>query len=185
MQRVACLWLALAAIAPAVAAQTPPPPAGGARPSATAGRIAWIRSQEILRAAPEFAVAESTLQKEIESFRAEIQKLQQQFDSALSAFEQQSIALSPAARQTKQRELQQLQQRSQQRSGELEERVNTRQRELFAPINSRIRAIIEGIRAEDNYAMIMDVDAGGGFVVAADPTMNITARVIQRLVGTQ
>jgi Skp family chaperone for outer membrane proteins len=55
----------------------------------------------------------------------------------------------------------------------------------MAPINSRIRAIIEGIRAEENYALIIDVDAPGTMIVAVDPGLNITARVIQRLQGSQ
>jgi outer membrane protein len=181
-------------------AQTPPAPPGppapppappaarppAAPPRSTGGlRIAFIRSQEILQRTPGFAAAESTLSREIAGFRAEVEKLQKQLDSATSAYDQQAIALSPAAKQTKQRELQQLAQRFQQRSGQLQDQAAQRQQELLAPINSRIRAIIEGIRAEENYSLIFDVDAPGNTLVAADPGLNITQRVIQRLQGSQ
>jgi outer membrane protein len=187
MQRVLCSWLLLVAAVP-LAAQAPatrPANQPPARPSSATPRIAFIRSQEILSQTPGFAAAESTMAREIAGYRTEVEKLQQQLDSAITAFEQQSIALSPTAKQTKQRELQQLQQRFQQRSGEIQERAQKRQQELLAPINQRIRAIIEGIRAEENFTFIFDADAPGGTLVAADPSLNITARVIQRLKGSQ
>ena len=183
MSRAVCWCLALLATG-SLAAQTPP--AGGstpARSNATAGRIAIIRSQEILQNTPGFAAVESTLTREIAGFRAEVEKLQRQLDSALTAFDQQAIAFTPTQRQAKQRELQQMQQRLQERGGALQERAAQRQGELMAPINARIRSIIEGIRAEDNYSLIIDVDAPGTMIVAVDPGLNITARVIQRLKG--
>ncbi len=153
--------------------------------SKTPGRVAFIRSQEVLQATPGFATVESTLTREIAGFRTEVEKLQRQLDSAVTAFEQQSIAFTPAQRQAKQKDLQAMQQRLQDRGNELQERAAKRQGELMAPLNTRIRAIIEGIRAEENYSMILDIDAPGALIVAMDPSLNITPRVIQRLKGNQ
>lgn len=178
MKRAVILCFALAGAAPALA-QTP------TRPAPAAMKIAIIHSQDILQSAPGWAAAESTLTREIQGYRDEIQKLQQQLDSAVTAFDQQSIALSPAAKTTKQRELQGMQQRYQQRGSELESRVQQRQQELLGPINARIRAIIDGLRAEENYSLIFDADAQGGVLVSADPALNITAKVIQRLQQSQ
>lgn len=180
----AVFWCLALFAAGSLAAQTPPS-ATPARSASGGTRIAFIRSQEILQRTPGFAAAESTLTREVAGFRAEVEKLQRQLDSAMTAFDQQSIALTPAARQTKQRELQQLQQRYQERGGQLQERAAQRQQELLAPINARIRSIIEGIRAEQNYSLIIDVDAPGVSIVAIDPALNITAQVIQRLQGSQ
>ena len=47
--------------------------------------------------------------------------------------------------------------------------------------DERVQAVIEGIRAEGNYAVIFDVAAMGGAMVAADRSLDITAQVIQRL----
>ena len=178
MSRAVCWCLALFA-AGSLSAQTP------SRSSTAGVKIAYIRSQEVLQQTPGFALAESTLTREVQGYRAEVEKLQKNLDSALAAFDAQAIALTPAARQTKQRELQGLQQRLQERGGQLQERAAQRQQELLAPINARIRAIIEGIRAEENYGLIFDVDAPGVTIVAVDPALNITARVIQRLKGSQ
>ena len=45
--------------------------------------------------------------------------------------------------------------------------------------------MLQGIRAEMNYSLILDADAGGGFIAALDPALNITPRVLQRLSQAQ
>jgi len=156
-------------------------------PSASSApiKIAFISSQEILRATPGYAVAESTYRREFQASQVEVQKLQHQLDSAVQVFDQQSIALSPAARQAKQKDLQTMQQHMEQRSNELQEHLQQREQELLGPLRARIASVIQGIRAEMNYALILDADAAGGFVAAADPALNITPRVLQRLSQAQ
>jgi Skp family chaperone for outer membrane proteins len=181
MQRL--VLVSLAAVAVLVTA--PSLTFGQGAPAAAPVKIAFINSREIMQRTPGYAVAESTYMKEVERFRTEVQKLQQQMDSAVQAFDQQSIALSPAARQTKQRELQTMQQRMEQRTNELQDRARQREQELLQPIQTRVQGVIQGIRAEGNYALILDADAAGGLIAAADQSLNITARVLQRLSQAQ
>ncbi len=148
-------------------------------------KIAFINSRSILQQTPGYAAAESTFNKEVKGFRDEVDKLRQQLDSAGRTLEQQSIALSATARQTKQRELQQLQQRFDQRASELQDKAQQRERELLQPIQARINGVIQGIRAEGNYQLILDADAPGNNIVAADPTLDITSKVIERLKQAQ
>ena len=157
---------------------------GGAQSSAPL-KIAFINSREILSRTPGYAAAESTYMREVEGFRTEVQKLQTQLDSAVQAFDQASLVLSPAARSTKQKELQTMQQRMEQRTNELQDRARQREQELLSPIQARVQGVIQGLRAELNYAMILDADAAGGLIAAADPSLNITARVLQRLTQAQ
>lgn len=144
-------------------------------------KIGFISSRQILQQTPGYAAAESTFNREVQGFRDEVQKMQQQLDSAIRAFDQQSIALSPAAKQAKQRELQQQQQRFEQRSNELQDRAQKREQELLQPIQARVNAVIQGLRAEGNYAVIFDADAPGNNIVAADPALDVTTRVLDRL----
>src|SRR2546425_12141989 len=119
MQRLVLVSLAavaVLAVAPRIVA------AQGPSPAPAPLKIAFINSREILQRTPGYAVAESTYLKEVDGFRVEIQKLQTQLDSAVQALDQQAIALSPAARQTRQRDLQAMQQRMEQRSNELQDR---------------------------------------------------------------
>jgi outer membrane protein len=89
--------------------------------------------------------------------------------------------LSPSAKQTKEKQLRDMQQQLQQRSQDFQTRVQQRESELIGPIEQRLRGIIEGIRAERNISMIFDVGRQTSNIIAADPSLNITPLVIQRL----
>ena len=43
------------------------------------------------------------------------------------------------------------------------------------------RAVIEGVRAAGNYAIIFDVSAPNNGIVTADKSLDLTQRVIQQL----
>ena len=178
MKRLVALCLALAG---SIFVLTPALDLAGQGAPAPAMRVAWVSSQEILRRTPGYAAAESTFTNEMRRSQEELTKLQQQLDSAMQAFEQQSIALSPSARQTRQRDLQGQQQRFQQRAQELEQKARERERELLQPIQTRVNTVIQGMRAEGNYAFIFDADAPNSGIVAADPALNLTNRVLERL----
>ena len=180
MKRVAMATLALAGVAAVSMARGQ---VGGAAQAPF--RIAYVNAQDVLRQTPGYQAAESTFAAELRTAQEEIQRLQQQLDSAVQTFDQQSIALSPQARQQKQRELQQMQQRMQQRAQVLDQQARERERELLQPLHARVNSVIEGMRAEGNYAMIFDADSPNSAILAADPTLDLTARVVQRLQQAQ
>ena len=177
----AVVALAISAAVPSLARAQGP----SASQAATPLKIAYVNSREILQRTPGYAVAESTYLKEVDGYRTEVQKLQQSLDSAVQAFDVQAIALSPAAKQQKQKDLQAMQQRMEARTTELQDKARQREQELLQPIQARVNSVIQGIRAEQNYSLILDADAAGGLIAAADPALNITARVLQRLSQAQ
>ncbi|HWP39226.1 MAG TPA: OmpH family outer membrane protein [Gemmatimonadales bacterium] len=144
-------------------------------------RIAYVNTQVVLRQTPGYQAAESTYTKELEGFQNEVQRLRDQFDSTVAAYQQRAIGLSQADRQAREAELRQMQQQLERRSNELTQRAQERERELVAPLEERIKSVIEGIRAERNLALIFDISAPGNGIVAADRTLDVTATVIQRL----
>jgi len=144
-------------------------------------KLAYINSQVILQNTPGHAQAESTFQHELAGMQQQVNVLQAQFDSAVNDFNRTSLVLSPAAKQQRQNDLQQMQQRMQQQVQDLRDRANQRESELMAPITQRVNAVIEGIRAEFNYAMIFDAAAQSGALVTADRSLDISPLVIQRL----
>jgi Skp family chaperone for outer membrane proteins len=144
-------------------------------------RIAYINSQVILANTPGRAAAESLFAREMTQWRAEVQRLQQQLDSAVAEYSRTSVVMSPTAKTAKEAELRQLEQRARQRAAELDQQSQTREQELTAPIMQRVNAVIEGIRAEYNYALIFDAAAQTGGLVTADRALDISPLVIQRL----
>ena len=149
----------------------------------SAANYAYVSTEVILRQTPGFAAAESTWNAEVTSYQSEIQALQGQLDSALTAFNQQAIVLSPSARQEKQTELQRLNEQLQQRTTDYSTRANQRQRELMAPLEDRIQRVIDGLRAERALSLIFDVSAPGNNIVSADPVLDLTTTVVRRLTG--
>lgn len=181
MRRVVFVCLVVATAVAVLAAARNAPASAGSAQAPTAGRIAYINSRVILDSTPGYAAAESTFYREFQGMREEVQKLQQQLDSAVNAFQQASIAMSPAAKDAKRKELQAMNDRMTQRSNELDSQARARNQELLGPFQQRINTIIQGIRAEGNYAVIFDADAQGNAIVAADPALNLTSRVIARV----
>ncbi len=166
---LALVGLAAGALAQAPAAQAP------------ALRFAWLNSQAVLAATPGRAEAESTFAREMNGARAEVQRLQQQLDTAVAEFNRTSVTMSPAAKQQRQDQLQQMEERNRQRAADLDQQMQQRENELTGPIMARVNSIIEGIRAEFNYAFIFDVASQPNAIVTADHALDITQLVIQRV----
>jgi len=144
-------------------------------------RLAYINSQLILANTPGRAEAESLFAREMVGFRAQAQRLQQQIDSAVTEYRRTSVVLTPAARQARETEIGNLQQRAQTRAQELDQEAQQREAQLTAPIMRRVNAVIEGVRAEFNCAMVFDAGAQGTTLVTADQTLDLSPLVIQRL----
>src|SRR3989454_3029961 len=72
---VTVVWATLVLVTGGAAAQAPSP--------GPQLRIGFVKSREILQSTPGYAAAESTFNKEVQGFRDEVQKLQQQLDSAV------------------------------------------------------------------------------------------------------
>jgi outer membrane protein len=160
-------------------------PAALAAPPAPPLRIVYINGRDILQQTPGYATAESTFNHEVEGYRAEVQRLEAQLDSAGRAFEMEAVALSPAEKTAKQKELQTMQQHIQDRQNELQQKAQQRESELLQPIQARVNAVLQGIRAENNYSFILDAESPGSPLVAADPTLDITQQVLARLHRSQ
>jgi outer membrane protein len=144
-------------------------------------KIAYVNSQEIIAAAPGRAEAEAQIQKDMNSYREQVQKMGDSLNTLIASYTKSESTLSEAARTTKQKEIQDKEREYQTRVQGLEQQAQQRQAELIRPIMEKINAIIEKVRAEDGYAMVFDAGNQAGVVVAADSSLDITDKVITRL----
>ncbi|MXX55083.1 MAG: OmpH family outer membrane protein [Gemmatimonadetes bacterium] len=147
--------------------------------NAQGARVGYVNSQQVLTEYGPAQEAQAELQSAAQEADSELQLLGSGFQSALAEFQQQAMSMTPEARQNRQQELASSEQAIQRRQQELELQLAQRQQELLQPINDRITAIIEEIRVEGNYAVILD--ASSGAIVAADPALDITQDVLTRL----
>jgi outer membrane protein len=155
-------------------------PAGA---SAGAGKVAFINARALLQGMPGYAKAESTYTKELQGAQAEGQRLQAAFDSTLAVYQQSQAMLSPSARTTREKALNTQNDSLQAKLQGLQDRIAARERELLAPMQTRLSAIIDGVRAEGNYSVVVDMGNpnAAGIFVSFDRALDITTLVARRL----
>lgn len=163
--------LILVGIAGGQASQSPPAPA----------KIGYINSALLLQQAPGRAEAEAQFDREVGVYRQQIQRMDDSLKTMMAAFDRDAPKLDSVTRETRRRSIGQHETEYQQRARGLDSTMQARQAQLVKPIMERVQTVIEAIRAEDNYAVILDVGAQVSVVVAADKRLDLTDRVLARL----
>jgi len=155
--------------------------ASAQQPAGSPMRVAFVNARQVLQGMPGYAQAESTFTKEVETGRVEASRLQTRIDSMVAEFQQQEPMLNASTRAARRKELEQKGQQAQQQMAAIQTRLGQRERELLQPMQQRLTAVIEGMRAEGNFAMIIDLNAEGLGIITYDKSLDITDRVVQRL----
>jgi outer membrane protein len=163
-------FLALPALAWAVAA---------ASADAQTLKIGYINSQQILASSTEAAAAEQQFTREMQTFQTEVQALEEEITGMQQRLQQQQLTLSPEARANREQQIQTKLQEYQTRTTELQQMADQRRAELVQPVMDRITVVIETLREEGQYSLILDVAAGS--IISADSTLDLTPEVIRRL----
>lgn len=155
--------------------------AGGSMAAQQPLKIAYVNPQALFENAPGRVQAESTFTRETAGFRAELQKLGQSLQTMVQAYQREEASLTAAQKETRQRAISATQDSLQRRQQTLEEQAARRQGELMAPIMEAVRKVLEDIRIEDGYAMILSNEPGQSPILVADKNLDITERVVARL----
>lgn len=174
------LVLAAAVVAPVGAQLHAQAQEGQASPPPDSDFV-YVNTQAILQQAPGANEARQTWATELKNYRSEVEELRTELDSLRSALGQQREMLSESAVAQREQQIQQKQQQLAQRVQELEQQAAQRQQELLNPILQKVQTVLQDIREEQGYTMVFDASAAG--VLAADPRLDITDLVIQRLQG--
>lgn len=180
MVRRATLFLAAALLAPAGAHLQGQAQGDQASPPPEADFV-YVNTQAILQQAPGAAEARETWASELETYRSEVEQLRTEIDSLRSSLDRQRDVLDDSAESRREEEIQQKQQQLAQRVQELEQQAAQRQQELLNPILEQVQSVLQEIREEQGYTMVFDASAAG--LLVADPDLDITGLVIQRLQG--
>lgn len=155
--------------------------AAGEAQQSTGAKLAYVNSQAILAAAPGRAEAEAQFEKEMQTFRTQVQTMGDSLNALVAAYQKEEAALSPAVKEQRQKSIQTREAEYQQRARQLEQQAAKRQQELVQPILDQITEVLNTIREEGGYAMILDAQSGANVIVAADKNLDLTERVIARL----
>ena len=142
-------------------------------------KIGYVDSQEILANAPGAKEAQAQFDKDMQNYNAEAQQLRDEVNRMQQDLQSQSLTLSQEAKANRQQQLQQKTQEAQQRLSQLDQQAQQRRQELVQPVMDKINAVIDKIRTEGNYTLILDAAAGS--ILSADPSLDLTQEVIRRL----
>ena len=149
-----------------------------ASPLAAQAKLGFVNIQQVMTQAPGLAEARTTFEAEVQRAQPELQRMATELDSLVADLQRQQATLTEAARTQRQTDLQTRQATFQQRQAALQQREQA----LLAPISQRVEAVIEAVRKEGGYAMIFDSAQSG--IVAADETLDLTNRILDRLKTT-
>src|SRR4051812_35776062 len=156
-------------------------PTIGAQATAAPVKIAYINSALLLQQAPGRAEAEAQFDKEVGVYRQQIQRMDDSLRTLMAAFDRDAPKLDSATREARRTSIGAKEVEYQGRARGLDSTMQARQAQLVKPIMERVQAVIETIRADEGYAVILDVGAQTSVVVAADKRLDLTDRVLARL----
>jgi outer membrane protein len=187
--RITLLALAAAFGVPLGYAQQPTKPATPPAPQASGAeqpfRVAFVNARALLQGMPGYAKAESLWTKDMEGARAQGQRLQAAFDSTVQQYQQSQAMMTPTNRTAREKQLQAQSDSLQAKLQGLQEKIQAREEELLSPMRNRLKTIIDGMRAEGNYAFIIDLGSqASSNIVSYDKSLDITLKVAQRLASS-
>ncbi|MBA3889195.1 MAG: OmpH family outer membrane protein [Gemmatimonadaceae bacterium] len=154
--------------------------AGSAAAQAPAFRMAFVRTSVVFDSAPGRAEAATAFDREAATFQTQLQRMSDSLGTLIQEYRTAEASLTPAQQETRQRAIGARQQEYEARAEAIDQQVEQRRTALTRPLLEHIRSAIETIRAEDGYAVILSADPGSP-IIAFDPSLDITPRVIARL----
>ena len=173
MKKRASMWAPLGAVALLIGLL-------GARAQSGA-TIATVNVPEILEQTPGFTDAQARFEQELEDNQQEMQNLQRTMEAKIQEFEQEQARLDPRTRQSRIDDIRATQQRLQSRAQEIDEQAQERERLLIGPFQNQVQEAVDAVRAERNLDLIVDITMEGSGFVSANPELDITYAVIQRV----
>jgi outer membrane protein len=142
-------------------------------------RIGYIDTRRVFQEAPGAQGARETLEREMQGWQQQMQAMEDSLQTMMQDYQQRQLVMSAEARQRREQEIMQHRQRFFERSEELQAQAGRRQQELMEPIMQRVEEIISQVRQAEGYAIVFDVQSDA--IVSADPSLDLTGRVIERL----
>ena len=142
-------------------------------------KIAFVNTAVLLENAPGRTQAESTYARETRGYGDQLKKMSDSLNNMFAAYQKQEASLTATQKESKQKALRDLQEQLQEKQQQLSQQAQQRQNELMAPIMEQVKKVLDDIRTEDGYSMIITGDPN--LILSYDKNLDITDRVVARL----
>ena len=143
-------------------------------------RVAFVTMQAVLGSIPKYVQADSQLASEQNAYTLELQQGRARLDSLGQAYQDKATLLSATQKATEQKKLQNQGDSLQRRAQELQQKLQDDRTQLMTPMENKVQQILDGLRAEENCAMIFDVSSQTG-IASADKSLDLTPLLMDRL----
>lgn len=141
--------------------------------------IAFIDSQAVMQQVPGAREAEREFAEIMQEYEGELEAMGQEIDDLITELQEQHQQLTPQQIEEREEEIRQKEIEYNLRVEELEQEAHQRRAELLDPILQRMSQTIEEIRREYEFEMVFD--AASQAILAANPELDMTGEVIDRL----
>jgi len=152
----------------------------GAPATVHAETVGVVDFGKILLQMPERKQAETTLQAMATPFQNELERMSQDLQKGLVAYEQQKASMAKPAREVKEKELntkaQAIQKYKLEKFGQ-EGLVAKKEQELLIPIRQKIVASVQTIAQKEGFTLVLDK----GAMIYGTPASDLTFKVMNQL----
>ena len=142
-------------------------------------KFGHVNSNELLGKMPKVIEAKKQLEVLGKTYEDQLKEIKAEYDKKLAAYQAGAATMSPAIKETKEKELMGLQERMQSFNQTANEDIQKKQEELLSPIVNQVKEVIKTIAKEGKYAYIFDT--GTGTVLYAQESDDITPLVKKKL----
>lgn len=140
-------------------------------------KIVYVNTQALLDVAPGRVEAESTYNKESQVWSQKLNNMGQEIQTMIADYQKSEATLTDAAKKARQTAIQAKQQAYADSQQAINQQAQARQTELMGPVMQAVRDMLDKVRAENGYSLILDSQA----VLSSDKNLDITDNVVARL----
>ena len=144
-------------------------------------KIAVVNSRILLQNAPGVQERQAMLKREGDVFEAQMTRMSDSLKSMDKAVKAEAASLSPSARDARQKAFDDLLAKFTKQSDSIRSVAERRQGEVLQPVIDQVNKVLQDIRTEDGYAVVLDIGADATPIVAYDKNLDITDRVLDRI----
>jgi outer membrane protein len=137
-------------------------------------KLGWLNSAALLDGLPEKTKADSDIAKYAKSFQELIEEMGKEYQSKLQQYQKDEKGMSDAIKEVKQKEIQDLGNRIQTTEQSAQDKISQKKQEIYGPILEKADKAIKAVAKEQGYDYIFDAGAGGGALLFARDSDNIT-----------
>jgi outer membrane protein len=144
----------------------------------------FVNSQTILNELPEAQEAQKKLNGLIQTAQDTLEKMQKDFQAQYEDYQKKQAMMTDAAKKEQEQKLveqdQQIKQFQQVKFSQTGEIAQQREK-VFAPVREKIVKAIQSVAKEEKMVFVFDKTPEGSMVLYAEPTLDLTYKVLDRL----